>query len=47
MKKRISEESISETTLISTSVIMAGIGLAVPVTLPLEIAAIICGCMGA
>ena len=26
---------------------MAGIGLAVPVMLPLEIAAIVCGCMGA
>ena len=36
-----------DTTLISTSVIMAGIGLAVPVMLPLEIAAIVCGCMGA
>ena len=36
-----------DTTLISASVIMAGIGLAVPAMLPLEIAAIICGCMGA
>ena len=36
-----------DTTLISASVIMAGIGLAVPVMLPLEIAAIVCGCMGA
>ena len=35
-----------DTTLISASVIMAGIGLAVPVMLPLEIAAIVCGCMG-
>ena len=26
---------------------MAGIGLAVPAMLPLEIAAIVCGCMGA
>ena len=34
-------------TLISASVIMAGIGLAVPAMLPLEIAAIVCGCMGA
>ena len=35
--------------LISTSVIMAGIGLAVPVMQPLEIAAIVyvCGCMDA
>ena len=36
-----------DTTLISASVIMAGIGLAVPTMLPLEIAAIVCGCMGA
>ena len=34
-------------TLISASVIMAGIGLAVPVMLRLEIAAIVCGGMGA
>ena len=32
--------------LISASVIMAGVGLAVPVMLPLEIVAIVCGCMG-
>ena len=32
-----------DTTLISASVIMAGIGLAVPAMLPLEIAAIVCG----
>ena len=36
-----------DSTLISASVIMAGIGLAVPAMLPLEIAAIVCGCMGA
>ena len=36
-----------DTTLISASVIMAGIGLAVPAMLPLEIVAIVCGCMGA
>ena len=36
-----------DTTLISTSVIMAGIGLVVPVMLPLEIAAIVCGYMDA
>ena len=36
-----------DTTLISISVIMAGIGLAVPVMLSLEIAAIVCGCLGA
>ena len=35
-----------DTTLISTCVIMAGIGLAVPVMLPLEIVAIVCGCIG-
>ena len=35
-----------DTTLISASVIMAGIGLAVPAMLPMEIAAIVCGCMG-
>ena len=33
--------------LISASVNMAGIGLTVPVMLPLEIVAIVCGCMGA
>ena len=36
-----------DTTIISASVIMAWIGLAVPVMLPIEIAAIVCGCMGA
>ena len=36
-----------DTALVSTGVIMAGIGLAVPMVLPLEIAAIVCGCMGA
>ena len=36
-----------DTTLISASVIMAGVGLAVPAMLPLEIAAIVCGYMGA
>ena len=35
-----------DTALISTSVVMAGVGLAVPVLLPLEIAAILCGCAG-
>ena len=35
-----------DTALISASVIMAGVGLAVPVMLPLEIVAIVCGCMG-
>ena len=36
-----------DTTLISASVIMAGIGFTVSAMLPLEIAAIVCGCMGA
>ena len=35
-----------DTALFSTSVIMAGVRLAVPVRLPLEIVAIVCGCMG-
>ena len=36
-----------DTALISASVNMAGIGLTVPVMLPLEIVAIVYGCMGA
>ena len=35
-----------DTSLISTSVILAGVGLAVPIMLPLEIAAIVCGSLG-
>ena len=35
-----------DTLLISTSVILAGVGLAIPVLLPLEIVAVVCGCMG-
>ena len=35
-----------DTGLISASVIMAGVGLTVPLMLPLEIIAIVCGCMG-
>ena len=35
-----------DTTLISAGVIMAGVGLTVPLMLPLEITAIVCGCMG-
>ena len=35
-----------DSALISASVIMAGVGLAVPVMFPLEIVAIVCGCMG-
>ena len=46
-KRGINFTDAIDTTLISASVIMAGIGLAVPVMLPLEIAAIMCGCMGA
>ena len=34
-----------DTALISASDIMAGKGLTVPVMLPLEIAAIVCGCL--
>ena len=34
-----------DTTLISAGVIMAGLGLTVPLMLPLEIIAIVCGCM--
>ena len=36
-----------DTMLISTGFVMAGFGLIVPVMLPLEMAAIVCGCMGA
>ena len=46
-KRGINFTDAIDTTLISASVIMAGIGLAVPVMLPLKIAAIVCGCMGA
>ena len=35
-----------DTTLISGSVIMGGIGIALPLMLPLEIAAIVCGVAG-
>ena len=34
------------TVFISASVIIAGVGLAVPALLPIEIVAIVCGCMG-
>lgn len=36
-----------DTGLISTSVIFAGVGLAVPIMFPLEIAAVVCGSLGA
>ena len=35
-----------DTGLISTSVILAGVGLAVPIMLPLEIGAVVCGSLG-
>ena len=35
-----------DTTLISTSVILAGLGIAIPILLPLQIAAIACGSVG-
>ena len=35
-----------DTVFISASVIMVGVGLAVPALLPIEIVAIVCGCMG-
>ena len=46
-KKGINITDGVDTSFISASVIMAGVGLAVPVMLPLEIVAIVCGCMGA
>ena len=45
-KRRMNATDGVDTALISTSVVMAGVGLAVPVLLPLEIAAILCGCAG-
>ena len=35
-----------DTVLISASVVMSGIGFAVPIMLPLEIAAVVCGSLG-
>ena len=35
-----------DTGLISASVILAGVRITVPIMLPLEIAAVVCGCMG-
>ena len=35
-----------DTTLISAGVILAGVGFAVPIMLPLEITAIVCGALG-
>ena len=45
-KRSINVTDGVDTTLISGSVIMGGIGIAVPFMLPLEIAAIICGVGG-
>ena len=45
-KKSINITDGVDTTLISGSVIMAGVGFAVPIMLPLEIAAIVCGSLG-
>ena len=45
-KKTINVTDGVDTTLISGSVIMGGIGIAVPFMLPLEIAAIVCGVAG-
>ena len=45
-KRSINVTDGVDTTLISGSVIMGGIGIAVPFMLPLEIAAVICGVMG-
>lgn len=36
-----------DTVLISTSVVLAGVGVAVPIMLPLQIAAVVCGGLGA
>ena len=45
-KRSINATDGVDTTLISGSVIMGGIGIAVPFMLPLEIAAIVCGVAG-
>ena len=45
-KRSINVTDGVDTTLISGSVIMGGIGIAVPFMLPLEIAAILCGVAG-
>ena len=45
-KKGINTTDGVDTIFISASIIMAGVGLAVPALLPIEIVAIACGCMG-
>ena len=45
-KRGINTTDGVDTVFISASVIMAGVGLAVPALLPIETVAIVCGCMG-
>ena len=45
-KRGINITDSVDTVLISTSVILAGVGLTVPIMLPLEIAAVVCGGLG-
>ena len=45
-KRGINTTDGIDTVFISASIIMAGVGLAVPALLPIEIVAIVCGCMG-
>ena len=45
-KRGINTTDGVDTVFISASIIMAGVGLAVPALLPIEIVAIVCGCMG-
>ena len=45
-KRGINTTDGVDTIFISASIIMAGVGLAVPALLPIEIIAIVCGCMG-
>ena len=45
-KRGINTTDAIDTVFISASIIMAGVGLAVPALLPIEIVAIVCGCMG-
>ena len=45
-KRGITITDSVETTLISVGVIMAGVGFAVPIMLPLEITATVCGTLG-
>ena len=45
-KKGINTSDGVDSVFISTSIIMGGVGLAVPALLPIEIVAIACGCIG-